>query len=790
MAEADSPAAILKNLAERQVEWGDRSPEDQAIACAKALPREQQIDLILLAAGKLVRPATCSCGPGEYTYREEALLRRLLRRKLQLSEEQILALLASMAQWDGDGPLKGVLTLVGRHAITERIRDSLTALRSSPQLMSDYSDSREIRDRIDLLSGRTEPKTWFEPAGPWGRLVLEPLAAEPRAALEGLLNGGSRITASGPSKKWRAACEAAIAQIGRGEFRKIALEGLALGPDPEHRGEPLSPAEGDEQKGLLWALETFSDDEICLAIASFSERAMKKIPGLGPVGQKSANAAIRVLAAMSGQEAVGQLSRLAMRTKYAVSSRFIEEALEEAAERNGLSRDELAEITVSDCGLGPDGRRSEAVGDYVATLSSRDPTVRFRNAGAKVVKVLPATVRKEHAAVINKLRKQAKEVAEMVASQRLRIERLLMSERKIPYADWRKRYLDHPLLHDLTERLIWRFRWEGVENTAIPRGDGFVDWNGQPIEPPPEASVQLWHPLNSDPQTVLSWRCWTEDNAVVQPFKQAHREVYVLTAAERETRSYSNRFAAHILRQHQLAALARQRNWAYTLMGQWDSHNTPSLELPQFGLRVEFLVDPALDDALSHAMIYLYVTTDQVRFLEAGSYQPVDLEQIRPVLFSEVMREVDLFVGVSSAANDPNWTPGRHREVDQYWETWSFGELSASANSRRELLERLLPKLVIGAKCELEEKFLVVRGRRTTYRIHLGSGNVMMEPDNRYLCIVRGPTRGKGSDRVLLPFEGDMTLALILSKAFLLAEDHKIKDRTILDQLKDTPNLS
>jgi len=39
-------------------------------------------------------------------------------------------------------------------------------------------------------------------------------------------------------------------------------------------------------------------------------------------------------------------------------------------------------------------------------------------------------------------------------------------------------------------------------------------------------------------------------------------------------------------------------------------------------------------------------------------------------------------------------------------------------------------------------------------------------------------------DDVFLPFEGDSTLSLILSKAFLLAEDSKITDPTIARQIK------
>ena len=58
-----------------------------------------------------------------------------------------------------------------------------------------------------------------------------------------------------------------------------------------------------------------------------------------------------------------------------------------------------------------------------------------------------------------------------------------------------------------------------------------------------------------------------------------------------------------------------------------------------------------------------------------------------------------------------------------------------------------------------------------------------MESNDEYLCIV--PKVGTASEGKLhLPFEGDRTLSIILSKAFLLAADDKIKDATILSQIK------
>ncbi|MGW0588436.1 DUF7737 domain-containing protein [Streptosporangium sp. NPDC002607] len=87
----------------------------------------------------------------------------------------------------------------------------------------------------------------------------------------------------------------------------------------------------------------------------------------------------------------------------------------------------------------------------------------------------------------------------------------------------------------------------------------------------------------------------------------------------------------------------------------------------------------------------------------------------------------------------------------------------------------------VAGRAELTDRFLRVRGDLRTYRIHLGSGNILMEPNDAYLCIVPRV----GSDQVFLPFEeeGGM-LSVIISKAFLLADDTAITDPSITRQIK------
>jgi hypothetical protein len=192
-------------------------------------------------------------------------------------------------------------------------------------------------------------------------------------------------------------------------------------------------------------------------------------------------------------------------------------------------------------------------------------------------------------------------------------------------------------------------------------------------------------------------------------------------------------------------------------------------------------MEHAAEDWAEQELIANLASTDQVRFTPIGGGDPLPLVDVPPIVFSEAMRDVDLFVGVSSIAADPEWVDRGDRYI-AYWREHSFGELGATAETRREVLEELIPQLKIAPRLEIDDRYLRVRGELRTYKIHLGSGNVLMEPNDEYLCIV--PARGgKANPRVLLPFEDDARLSEIISKAFLLAGDKKITDRTILDQI-------
>jgi hypothetical protein len=98
-------------------------------------------------------------------------------------------------------------------------------------------------------------------------------------------------------------------------------------------------------------------------------------------------------------------------------------------------------------------------------------------------------------------------------------------------------------------------------------------------------------------------------------------------------------------------------------------------------------------------------------------------------------------------------------------------------------LSGLVPRLKIKDVATIKDKFMIIKGKLQTYKIHIGSTNILMEPNDQYLCIVPDRSQKNHTENLFLPFEGDNGLSIIQSKAFLLADDDKINDGTITSQI-------
>ncbi len=710
----------------------------------------------------------------------------------------------------------------------EQVIDLLKLIRSSAS-----EGWHKIEPAIAIVDELLGAGIWQQifPGEVWSDKVIADLTSMPpqeQQQWQKLLALCKTATSAKPSTKWTKTASQLLEPLNKDDVTKYLVTWLNL--VEKGRSRP-SIASGQYQpvdyqwkiqehnmdllRGLVWLCPHVSSRDICRAVSRVTATAYKKVKGIGPRAVKIGNAGVYILGEFANEDAVGQLAILKVRVKFGTAQIGIEKALTATAEKVGIPRAELEEMSVPGYGMTEVGTRHEEFGDYKAELVIDGPDIEIKwfNPEGKQLKSAPTAVTKEKEFFedLKELKQAAADIEKMIPAQAARIEQTYLQTKKWVLATWQQRYIDHPLVGAIARRLIWNFEDAGKPPvSAIFHNGQFVNFDGQPVgDLAASCTVTLWHPLDRDNQEIGAWRDWLFQNRVKQPFKQAHREIYILTDAEKNTETYSNRFAAHIVKQHQFNALCSARGWKNKLrLMVDDAYPPPHLELPAWGIRAEYWVESVGTDYgvdTNESGTYLYLSTDQVRFYEmhaaqnlghagGGGYttygadrhenHPLTLDRIPPIVFSEVMRDVDLFVGVSSLGNDPTWSDGgpggRYRE---YWHSFSFGSLGTSAELRKTVLQRLVPMLKIADRCSFSDRFMIVRGDIRTYKIHLGSGNILMEPNDQYLCIVPKQSVSAEKEEIFLPFEGDNMMSVILSKAFLLAEDKKIKDASITSQI-------
>ena len=321
------------------------------------------------------------------------------------------------------------------------------------------------------------------------------------------------------------------------------------------------------------------------------------------------------------------------------------------------------------------------VGDCKATIRLIEDgrvVVLWENAEGKRIKAAPSHARKAAPKKIRAIAALVKDLEQSYSVQRARLEGSFLGTRRIPLTHWRRYYIDHPLLGFLGRKLVWVFsNNQGWERSGMWSDGELRDSSNKLVDLIRAEKVRLWHPLSYSAAEVQRWRTRVFTAGLRQPFRQAFREFYQVTDDERKTRLYSNRFAGILLRQHQFANLARARGWSYQLMGiGFDGVNVPSKKLDHWNMNVEFYVDlpPDRDHSVrraslaeqSGAGVNVFIGSDQVRFYRDLREIPVD--DVPAIVYSEVMRDVDLFTTVAAVGDDSTWSgsrSSRHRRVQR-----------------------------------------------------------------------------------------------------------------------------
>ncbi|MFI7061804.1 DUF4132 domain-containing protein [Kribbella sp. NPDC050124] len=804
---SDGAAATLVAAALQSV----RGRYWRAESDARALP---EVQAILQGSEVLRRESILSVSEQVDGYHCVQLLSVIARKRVELSAAHIERLLAARLghlerpeSWWSSECLR-VLSRQIEHAYTALADAEKERLKPLIGRAAEEAEDAATATRLRKLVGpgdgiRVDLIDAGDDIGPRLRTAFE-TADEPIGARATVLDLLAAFPSSGrPSKKWLAEAERVRGLMSQPVALVEALLDAALDAsetDTEHTYDArvytvtryVTPGNESFLCGVAMLAGVLADPALLPRLRRLAVKTVTVIGGQfgTPRSLRLANASAQAMADIGAPASITELLALERSVRHGTLLKQVRKAIDALAAVQGMTREQLLERAVEAHDLDQDGQRHVALsrGSAVIDVHGRTAVLGYVDANQTRRKSIPADVKQSDAETLAAIRDDLKSIRKTIAGERLRLDGLMAVDRRWPLDEWRTWYLDHPITGRLTRTLVWAFSTQQGESVVgIPHDSTTaVTSSGRQVAIPSDAEVRLWHPIQATADEVRAWRQYLLEQRVVQPFKQAFRELYVLTPAEEQTRLYSNRFAGHIFRQVQARALMKGRGWTPVAVAWWDDGIDQGVARRTWdtaGIRAEFHFDPIPDHEPVQSDLYPYCTSDQVRFVDSRSDDSIALADVPPLVLTEAMRDVDLFVGVTSIGADPQWLDrGVERRFETYWHNYGFGELSAAGEIRRDILEHLVPRLAIADRCELEDRYLTVRGDLRTYRIHLGSGNILMSPNDQYLCIVAA--RESQAQKLFLPFDDDPVLSLVLSKAFLLANDTTIKDTTITAQIK------
>ncbi|MBZ0319218.1 MAG: DUF5724 domain-containing protein [Anaerolineae bacterium] len=366
----------------------------------------------------------------------------------------------------------------------------------------------------------------------------------------------------------------------------------------------------------------------------------------------------------------------------------------------------------------------------------------------KPLKAIPAKLKKFPSFV--ELRERAHMITQQGSRMRLSLEESMCRGDLFTAKELRD-LTTHPVLAPMLKSLVF-IGDEGMGYLS-PDGKQLVSHDGSESAIPARGKLRLAHA--DDLYRSGEWHLWQRECFVherIQPFKQVFRELYPLTEAEKVEGTISRRYAGHQVQPKQAMALLGHRGWVVRP----DEGVQRTFHKEQISVHLNFIggyFTAADVDGL---------TLEGVVFTKIGNWKPTPLTDIPPIIFSEVMRDLDLVVSVAHRGGvDP--------------------ETTASTVEMRSALIRETCALLKVQNVELQSRYAVVSGKLGNYTVHLGSGIVHIQPGGS-LCII--PVHSQHRGRLFLPFaDDDPKTAEIMSKVLLLARDSEIKDPTILEQI-------
>ncbi|MEV4000813.1 DUF4132 domain-containing protein [Actinomadura sp. NPDC049753] len=323
------------------------------------------------------------------------------------------------------------------------------------------------------------------------------------------------------------------------DLESLAEFGWALFQLWEQNGAP--PKDGWALAQMGW----LGDDETVRRLTPL----IRAWPGQS--AHHKAVAGLDVLAGIGTDVALMHLHGIAQKVKFTALRARAQEKIEEVADGLGLTSEQLADRLVPDFGLDAGGGLVLDYGQrrfHVGFDENLRPIVRDEDGAAR--KALPKPGAKDDPelapAAYKRFAALKKDVRTVAVDQIHRLEKSMLARRRWPIGEFRRLFVEHPLLGHIARRLVWvatdgaamvGAAAEGGTTTAfrVAEDGTLADAADDVLTLPESAVIGIPHPVDLS-DSLEAWQALFSDYTILQPFPQLDRTVYILTDAERAAR--------------------------------------------------------------------------------------------------------------------------------------------------------------------------------------------------------------------------------------------------------------
>ncbi len=395
------------------------------------------------------------------------------------------------------------------------------------------------------------------------------------------------------------------------------------------------------------------------------------------------------------------------------------------------------------------------MGDYDVriTVNSFGKATLTVEKDGKTLKSVPAAIKKNDEFLqikefCNKLKQQYSRTVKMFETAMEEKDRFTFEELR--------RLSENPVTKAITENIVF-ISDDDEPISGLPVNSGLCDYSGTVHIVSGEKLLRAAHPFDlykngiwADYQKMLLELGNKEGRR--QPFRQIFRELYV-KLPEETNKTRSLMFAGNQIQTKRTIGALKNRRWVADY---------------EDGLQKIYYKDNIIASIYAEADWFSpgdieAPTLEGVFFTDRKTGKLLKIENVPDIIYSEIMRDVDLAVSVAHAGGvDPETS---HSTVEM----------------RRVILEFNLS--LFGIKnVHFEKNHAFIDGTHGKYTVHLGSGIIHKIGDHQINVIAVG---GGKKSKLFLPFiDEDPKTAEIMTKVLTFAEDSKIKDPYIMEQIR------